>query len=211
MLMGERWIETPTDDRYIAADYLFSVLAIMSAELGALGHMSPQPRDMIAEIFLAVAIQLHNLELGNIDLDELLDDDTLIQVLAALAEGYTQEDIEKLIEQMLDAATRFLQIHYDAFAAPASLWLYEIDPTQFVLDVETAEEVGFMNPGNVTTSIIEDGRIAYVHIASFMNNVALDSETLFPFFEEVQDFEHLIIDLRGNGGGFTNSFLENVV
>jgi len=73
-------------------------------------------------------------------------------------------------------------------------------------------------PTNVTTNIIEDGRIAYMSILSFMGyrsfNPAAwerDLAQIFDFYDEIQGFEHLIIDLRANGGGFIPYFLEAVV
>ena len=56
----------------------------------------------------------------------------------------------------------------------------------------------------VTTAITEEGRIAYMNIVRFrMNsderylygNIALD------FYKEIQDYDHLIIDIRENSGG----------
>lgn len=57
---------------------------------------------------------------------------------------------------------------------------------------------------NVNTKIIEGGRIAYLSIDSFLvsNAQIIEEERkIFEFFEEIKDFEHLIIDLRRNGGG----------
>jgi hypothetical protein len=68
--------------------------------------------------------------------------------------------------------------------------------------LEAIDSAGAMDEENITAIIIEDDRIAYVHIASFMNNIDMDLDKLYMFFMEVQDYEHLIIDIRGNGGGF---------
>lgn len=57
---------------------------------------------------------------------------------------------------------------------------------------------------NVNTKIIEGGRIAYLSIDSFLVSNAqifVEERKIFGFFEEIQDFEHLIIDLRKNRGG----------
>jgi len=65
---------------------------------------------------------------------------------------------------------------------------------------------------NIQTEIIEEGRIAYVNIIS-MNaaTMHLDEVTLLEFFHEVADYEHLIIDIRQNGGGDSRFFPELVV
>ena len=58
----------------------------------------------------------------------------------------------------------------------------------------------------VETEILEAGRIAYLHIPSFMINVgAFNMAYRYPlieFYQEIQGYDHLIIDLRGNIGGF---------
>jgi len=62
-------------------------------------------------------------------------------------------------------------------------------------------------PNNVQTRIIEYGRIAYVNILH-MNSATmeLDRITLLDFFHHVANYEHLIIDIRQNGGGISEFF-----
>ncbi|MDR2590116.1 MAG: S41 family peptidase, partial [Oscillospiraceae bacterium] len=58
---------------------------------------------------------------------------------------------------------------------------------------------------NLYTEIIEDQRIAYMSVNSFFISNAqmfIDEQKIFSFFEEIQNYEHLIIDLRNNGGGW---------
>jgi len=110
-----------------------------------------------------------------------------------------------------DEDIRTWQLFYDIFSAPSVLRFYDINPAEFDLDVDLLDAAGLMDPDNITTAIIEPGRVAYFHIASFLNNIVLDSEVLFPFFGQIQDYEHLIIDLRGNAGGMVASFPMNVI
>jgi hypothetical protein len=91
------------------------------------------------------------------------------------------------------------------------LWFYDIQPARFDLDVNLGDVIGFRDPDNVTVQSLEPGFLAYIGIASFTNNLILDSEVLFPFFETIQDYQHLIIDLRGNTGGWTSYFPNNIV
>lgn len=192
----ERWGEATDDTLYIAADYLFTVLLIAGTELGGIGHLSVQVYELISQTFLALAQTVHNgIELTQEDIDILLESGV---------------DLEYL-ETLIDSIVRSAQLRYDIYSTPSVLWFYGFDPSEFDLELDLAGFLGFEDPDNVTTYIIEDGRIAYLRIASFLGNMAFDSETLFPFYEEVQDFEHLIIDIRGNLGGWTNYFPSHVI
>ena len=54
----------------------------------------------------------------------------------------------------------------------------------------------------VAVKIIENNKIAYISIERFAARTHIDYRDLvFNFFGEIQNFDHLIIDLRGNGGG----------
>lgn len=55
---------------------------------------------------------------------------------------------------------------------------------------------------NVETKILEEGRIAYIAIHSFdMSKYEESEKALFDFYEQVKDYDHVIFDLTGNGGG----------
>jgi len=101
------------------------------------------------------------------------------------------------------------QLRVDSRMTEATLRLYDVDLNH--LDLYRELSRGFQVAGNVTTEILEENRIAYIRINSFLNNPTFDSDILFPFFDEVQEFEHLIIDLRGNSGGFPIYFEYYVV
>ena len=196
-LEPERWGEVQTDDLYIAADYLFTVLVIISEELGGLGHLGVQ-WDIVDQVAFGLAYWAHNL-----DNEAISEEDW--EYWTAL--GYDREAIERAI----DANNRFSWLHYEIFNTPSVLWFYDINPSEFDFNVDIGEVIGFRNPYNVFAVSLESGVLAYVHIESFTNNIILDSETLFPFFEEIQDYEHLIIDLRGNTGGWAASFPTNIL
>ena len=190
---AERWADAPTDALEIAADYMLSVLFLFVFDTGGFGHFMPQDMALAEHTFFAVAYSLHH-------------EDPYLE--------YTIQELEEMgvdVEWFLASNLQFAQFHYDVFNTPSVLWFYNLDPSQFDFDVDLLEQVGTMNEDNITTTIIEPGRIAYIHIESFMNNMIMDSEVLFPFYEEVQDFEHLIIDIRGNGGGMAGHFPSLVV
>jgi len=69
---------------------------------------------------------------------------------------------------------------------------------------------------NIITGIIEDGRIAYMAIGSFANyhsphHMQESEQIVFDFYDEIRDFDHLIIDLRRNWGGFPDYFYRFVL
>ena len=177
--------QRPTDARELAAEYLSSVLLWLTFDLEGLGHLAPQTLEGYRELLEIHLALLHQMEIvdGRIMID-----------------GEDNGDANSL---------PWLQRRADAFNTEASLWFYGLT----LEDIDLYREIsdfGFREEGNVTTQIIEEGRIAYLRIESFMNNRAFDSEILFPFYEEIQDFEHLIIDLRGNGGG-TRAYLNYII
>ena len=68
------------------------------------------------------------------------------------------------------------------------------DPPQFARRV---------NP--LSTSIIEEGRIAYIRVQSLMD-LRPDEQRINNFYSQLGGFEHLIIDIRGNIGGGPQQF-----
>ncbi|MCL2527160.1 MAG: S41 family peptidase [Defluviitaleaceae bacterium] len=69
---------------------------------------------------------------------------------------------------------------------------------------------------NVTTRIIEEGRIAYLAIDSFFMSPmsaqwSSDESQIYNFYDEIRDFDHLIVDLRFNGGGTPDFFYRTIL
>jgi len=193
LVCEDRWAEEPTDPLMIAADYLLSLLIIMQIELSGFGHFGSQPRELVYHTFFSMAYGLYH---------EDPDPAATIQWF---------EELGMDAHWAIESNRRFANVMYEIHNTPSVLWFYDINPSEFNFYIDLFEAVGTMHEDNITTQIIESGKIAYFHIASFMNNLILDSETLFPFYEEIHDFEHLIIDVRGNGGGMAGYFPHLVV
>lgn len=70
------------------------------------------------------------------------------------------------------------------------------------------------NPGspnqNLYTDVLGDGKVGYVRISSFLS-VEQDASALHRFFESIRDLPALIIDIRGNGGGKSIYWEQNIV
>ena len=80
----------------------------------------------------------------------------------------------------------------------------------FRLDPPVVEnpEIQIVNAPVVTAEILEEGRIAYLQISSFLPEAvhvgivnALNGGSIIDFYYKIQDYEHLIIDIRNNTGG----------
>ena len=68
----------------------------------------------------------------------------------------------------------------------------------------------YHNIPTIVTDIIEEGRIAYLAINNFTRHAGSVADVLF-FLQDVQQYEHLIIDLRLNTGGSPLQFYESVM
>jgi len=74
--------------------------------------------------------------------------------------------------------------------------------------LEIATEMRANSP-NVTMRIMEEGRAAYLTFDTFWNIPWVGSEIdeqILGFFEEIRDYEHLIVDLRRTFGGSPENF-----
>ena len=98
-------------------------------------------------------------------------------------------------------------MRHDTFTHPDVRWFYGDVEVDLYAEIESVfPEV----PDNVTTEIITPGEVAYIRINSFATSAEYDDLVIAPFLEEVSDFNHLIIDIRGNGGGFMFNFTHNI-
>lgn len=70
----------------------------------------------------------------------------------------------------------------------------------------------YIAPDNVKTKILENDKVAYLAIHSFNSfNIPGDMEIITPFLKSVRNYKALIIDIRGNGGGDTRYWSDNIV
>jgi len=183
----DRWGDASTDQLHTAADYLFTIMLIISDELGGLGHIDIQLSFMVEQTFFAWESTVR-------DIADMLGEDWYDY-------GYTLDDIL----QSVNAWLRFYEFQLAIYNQPSVLWFYDIDPDEFDFDLDVSEVLGLRDYNNITTEILGDS-IAYIRIASFINNMRMDADVLFDFYEEIHGFEHLIIDIRGNTGGWVAYF-----
>ena len=103
----------------------------------------------------------------------------------------------------LEGIPRVYQTSNPNFRAFYQLNDHNVEVTEWPLD-----------RNNIQTQIIVPDEIALISINHFMNvreNILFDQEILFTFYEEIKDFNHLIIDLRRNRGGYSSIFAELIV
>jgi len=100
--------------------------------------------------------------------------------------------------------------YFDTFTDPAALWFYDLDVSE--LDFND-ERFGMFRRDYraIETKIHTQDKIAWINISHAFNDSDYDRENLLPFFKEIQNYPHLIIDLRGHRGGFQNHFLEVIM
>jgi hypothetical protein len=90
------------------------------------------------------------------------------------------------------------------------------DLIQAILDQDIEQiiyimEQDFPLPATITTEIIEYNRIAYIRLRGFPQWDVFNQRSVFDFLETIRDYEHLIIDLRGNRGGDPTFFYRTLV
>ncbi|MCL2753942.1 MAG: S41 family peptidase [Defluviitaleaceae bacterium] len=78
------------------------------------------------------------------------------------------------------------------------------------IEVDLGYEAGMVFPNNLQTQIINaEAGIAAVRVSQFWHyNIEHDMEIMRDFYAQIDGFNHLILDFRGNPGGFTRYFVQ---
>jgi len=101
-----------------------------------------------------------------------------------------------------------LQMLIETYTHPSAIWLYGEVEVDFNADVRDAlPNVS----GNIITEVLVPYEVAFLRINSFLANPLYDDDVILPFLQEVQDFDHLILDVRGNLGGLAMYFNEFIL
>ena len=59
----------------------------------------------------------------------------------------------------------------------------------------------YVYSSGLSTSILDEGNIAYLRVQSFLGDIEEDKPIIRAFYEDIRDYSYLIIDIRGNSGG----------
>jgi hypothetical protein len=88
---------------------------------------------------------------------------------------------------------------------------YEIDENYIKQDYQDVQvNDNFIISDNVKTEMLIKDKIAYLGIKSLSNKDG-DSKIITPFLKEIKDCKALIIDIRGNDGGDSSYWSENII
>jgi hypothetical protein len=96
---------------------------------------------------------------------------------------------------------------------------YYIELNRFLMEREIIQSSAFNLDTEVESSpilsmsILEEGQIAYLAFYTFGSNDTTSEliSELFEFYGKIHDYEHLIIDIRGNHGGLMELWMYGVV
>ncbi|MDR2167186.1 MAG: hypothetical protein LBE35_04965, partial [Clostridiales bacterium] len=86
-------------------------------------------------------------------------------------------------------------------------WSWSREPDRERIAVGTCSCAGA--GASTSTGILRPGEIALMTVRHGGGDPYYVRESLMPFFEEIQDFEHLIIDMREHSGGGRFHFMES--
>jgi C-terminal processing protease CtpA/Prc len=85
--------------------------------------------------------------------------------------------------------------------------------TNVIFDVEVGWiDIPYSYPSiPVNTTTLESEKIGYLYVGSFGHNVEQYYNDVIAFYQEIEDYDYLIIDIRGNTGGFYSVWIEGIV
>jgi Periplasmic protease len=136
---------------------------------------------------------------------------TLNQILSELNNGHTG-----MINK--NDYSHFKSI-YEKYSETSEPWLKQLNSKKTVERYSSMKEKENINTSsqgiykdNVKTIDLEKGKVAYIAIHSFDTfNMDEDMKIIKPYLEQINNYKDLIIDIRGNGGGNTRYWEENIV
>ncbi|SET14318.1 S41 family peptidase [Anaerobranca gottschalkii] len=160
---------------------------------------------------------LNNKEVFKKQIKETKNDEEFIMAIRKIVESLHQGHTHALDEQSFKMA-------YSVYSCPeiAELtkpWLevlnddkvlkfYNFNPETDI----TARQIYQSHSPVFESKIIIPNEVAYLKIRKMeTGRIEEDAKGIRTFFEEVKDYDKLIIDIRGNGGGDTRYWIENVV
>jgi len=141
---------------------------------------------------------------------------TLQIIMSELNNGHTHILDEKFYSFAIDV--------YNKNSNYCEAWLKQLNNPKAIKRYEAAEEQKDKSPGtpnspsshivsdNIKASILEKDKTAYLSIGALNSfYIEEDMKIIKPFLQDVKDYKALIIDIRGNVGGDTRYWSDNIV
>jgi hypothetical protein len=108
---------------------------------------------------------------------------------------------------------------YEKDASQNESWLNQLNNStakerysSMPVSKNTPQDSNHIAPDNVETNIMEKDKTAYMAIHSFNSfNIPGDMKIITPFLQSIRNYKKLIIDIRGNGGGDSRYWCDNIV
>lgn len=137
---------------------------------------------------------------------------TLNDILAELHNGHA-DMIDKNFYSYTKSALEKDPNQYKA-------WLMQLNNLKVIKRYSSMKNLGIgvqissnkITPDNVKTNILVNEKVAYLSIHMFNNfNIDGDMKIIKPFLNNIKNYKALIIDIRGNGGGGSEYWSNNIV
>lgn len=137
---------------------------------------------------------------------------TLQNILSGLNNGHTD---------MLDRNFYYYaKSIYEKDSKSNEEWIKQLNDSKAVNRYSNLQSVGQVSQlssndviyDNVKTNILEKAKVAYLSIHSFNTfNIQGDMKVIKPYLQSIKNYKTLIIDIRGNGGGDSSYWADNIV
>lgn len=86
-----------------------------------------------------------------------------------------------------------------------------VDDVSFEVESGSAETPYDYPATPVSTTKYENDSIGYLYVGSFGGGMDAYYDQVTTFYSEIEDYDHLIIDIRGNNGGFYSVWVDGIV
>ena len=144
------------------------------------------------------------------------DDDSFVNTLQNILSELSNGHASMLNKNFYTYAKSLYEINPQINEA----WLNQLNNSKATIRYSRMPDTGSVlqvssnnvTPDNVKTTILEEGKVAYLSIHMFNTfNVEGDMKIIEPFLQSIKNYKSLIIDIRGNGGGDARYWADNIV
>lgn len=149
-----------------------------------------------------------------------IDDESFFNTLQIILSEFNNGHVYMLEKKFYSRAKEVYNKDSDSYEA----WLKQLNNPKAIKRYEAEEGQKDKSSGtsnsssshivsdNIKASILEKDKTAYLAIRSFNSfYIEEDMKIIKPFLQDIKGYKALIIDIRGNGGGATSYWSDNIV